>query len=237
MEPTFVIAAFLAGIFMFVAPCTLPLVPGFLSFVGGGDRRKTIINSLFFILGFSVIFILFGILAGLVGQKIVIVRAVISKIGGVLIIFFGLYILRFFRLPFFERGRSLFHFHHLKPGNSGSAFILGVSFATGWTPCVGPVLASILLIAGNTDTVLTGTLLLTIFSLGLAIPFLVTAVLADRVKNVFSKITKNEWVYKVGGILLILIGVLLITDNFYLFLRWGFQALDFINYESILEKL
>ena len=237
MEATFLIAAFLSGVFMFLAPCTLPLVPGFLSFVGGHDRKKTIINSLFFILGFSVVFILFGVLAGLIGQKLVVVRGVLSKVGGVLIIIFGLYILRFFRLPFFVIYISLFHFRNLKPGNSGRAFVLGVSFATGWTPCVGPILASILLIAGNTQTILIGTLLLLVFSLGLAIPFLITAILADRVKNIFSKITKNDWVYKLGGVLLIFIGVLLITDNFYLFLRWGFQLIDFINYSSLLERL
>ncbi|MDQ5883167.1 MAG: cytochrome c-type biosis protein [Patescibacteria group bacterium] len=237
MEIVFLIGAFFAGVFMFVAPCTLPLVPGFLSFVSAGEKKKVILNTLFFILGFSVVFILLGALTSFLGSKLFIVRSVLSKVGGILIIIFGLYILRVFRLPFFERATNIFHFKHLKPGNSGSAFVLGVSFAAGWSPCVGPILASILLIAGNTETVLVGTFLLSVFSLGLALPFLVTAILAHRMKNIFKKISENEWVYKLGGALLIFIGVLLFTDNFYLLIRWGFQALNFFGYEKILNFL
>lgn len=231
------ISAFLAGVFMFLAPCTLPLVPGFLSFVSAGERKKMIINTLFFILGFSLIFILFGALISFLGTKLVVARYFLSKIGGILIIIFGLYILRVFRLPLFEKTRNIFYFKNLKPGNSGSAFILGVSFATGWTPCVGPILASILLIAGNTGTVLVGTFLLAVFSLGLALPFLITAMLAHRMKNVFSKISENKWVYRLGGALLVFIGILLFTDNFYLLLRFGFNILDFLGYERILNFL
>ena len=237
MEIAFLLSAFFAGVFMFLAPCTLPLVPGFLSFVSAGEKKKVVINTLFFILGFSLVFIMFGALASFLGTKLLIARSVLSKIGGILIIIFGLYILRVFRLPFFERVRNIFHFRHLKPGNSGSAFILGVSFATGWTPCVGPILASILLIAGNTQTVLVGIFLLGIFSLGLALPFLITAILVHRTKNIFSKISEKKWVYKIGGFLLIFIGVLLFTDNFYLLLRWGFQFLNFFGYEKILNFL
>lgn len=237
MEIAFLVSAFLAGVFMFLAPCTLPLVPGFLAFVSAGEKKKVVVNTLFFILGFSLVFIVFGALASFLGTKLFVARAVLSKIGGILIIIFGLYILRVFRLPFFEKTRNIFHFKHLKPGNSGSAFVLGVSFATGWTPCVGPILASILLIAGNTGTVLVGIFLLSIFSLGLALPFLITALLAHRTKNIFSKISENKWVYMAGGFLLIFIGILLFTDNFYLLLRWGFKFFNFLGYESLLERL
>jgi cytochrome c-type biogenesis protein len=237
METAFILSAFFAGVIMFLAPCTLPLVPGFLSFVSAGEKKKMIINTLFFILGFSLIFILFGALVSFLGSKILIARSILSKVGGVLIVIFGLYMLRVFSLPFFDTARNFFHFKHLKPGNSGSAFILGVSFATGWTPCVGPILASILLLASNSETVLSGILLLSVFSFGLAIPFLVTAILSHKFKNIFANISSNEWVYKLGGVFLIFIGILLFTDNFYLLLRWGFNLLNFLGYESILNLL
>jgi cytochrome c-type biogenesis protein len=237
MEIAFLISAFFAGVFMFLAPCTLPLVPGFLSFVGGDDRNKTIKNTLFFILGFSFVFISFGALVSFLGESLVVFRNTLSFLGGVFIIFFGLYILRLFRLPVFERSFQIFNFRGLKPYTKTGSFILGVSFASGWTPCVGPILASILLIAANTQTVLVGTFLLTVFSFGLALPFIITAILSHRFKNVIEKINKNTWVYKLGGVLLVLIGALLVTNNFYLFTRWGFQFLDFIGYEKILNLL
>ncbi|MDQ5901572.1 MAG: cytochrome c-type biosis protein [Patescibacteria group bacterium] len=237
MEFAFLVSSFLAGVLMFLAPCTLPLVPGFLSFVGGEDKRKTIVNTLFFILGFSLVFIGFGVLVSFLGESLVIFRNTLSFLGGVLIIFFGLYILRFFRIPLLERSFKIFNFGKLKPHTKSGSFILGVSFASGWTPCVGPILASILLIAANTDTVLVGTFLLFVFSLGLAIPFLVTAILSRRINNIIQRINKNDWVYKIGGLLLVFIGFLLVTNNFYLFTRWGFQLLDFIGYDKILNLL
>lgn len=237
MEITFLIASFLSGVFMFLAPCTLPLVPAFLAFVSGNDRKKVIINTIFFIFGFSLVFILLGSLVSFLGSHLIIFRSFLMKIGGVLIIIFGLYILRVFRLPIFEKNFYFIRFKNIKPGTKSGAFILGSSFAAGWTPCVGPILASILLIAGNAQTVLVGTFLLFIFSLGLSIPFLVTAILSSKIKNIFNIISEHSWVYKIGGFLLIFIGILLITDNFYLLIRFGFNIFSFINYENILNLL
>jgi cytochrome c-type biogenesis protein len=237
MEITFLLSAFLAGIFMFLAPCTLPLVPAFLTFVSAGNCRKVFVNTLFFVFGFSLVFILLGILVSFLGSQIVILRSFLAKAGGLLVIFFGLYVMGVFRLPVFERNINFLNFGRLKPGKPTAAFVLGVSFAAGWTPCVGPILASILLIAGATGTVHVGALLLAVFSLGLALPFLVTAILSHRTKNIFAKISENNWVQKLGGLLLIFLGILLFTENFYLLIRWGFNLLKFLGYEKILDLL
>lgn len=237
MDAGFIISAFLAGVFMFLAPCTLPLVPGFLSFVGGDEKNKVIKNTLFFIFGFSIVFIFFGILASFAGGFLNEIRNTISFIGGLIIIFFGLYILGLFRFSLFEKNINFSRFFNIKPKTKRGSFILGLSLALGWTPCVGPILASILILASNTETVFLGGFLLFIFSLGLGLPFLLLAFLHNRADGLIKKINKNNFLYKAGGAVLILIGFLLATNNFYLFTRWGFQLLDFIGYEKILNLL
>lgn len=244
-------SAFAAGLVTFLAPCTLPLVPGYLAFISGVDaktladpeqkrtvRRKVMRNALTFVLGFSLVFIFFGAIAGLIGMRLVGVQALISQLGGALIILFGLSMLGLFRLPFFEHARRMPLPRALTVGTPASSFLIGGTFAVGWTPCVGPLLGAILLLAGTSATVGKGALLLAIFSLGLAIPFLVVAFAFGSATSFISRAERYfKWVTYIGAALLIFIGLLLVTGNFGLLITWGFELFSFFNYQGILKAL
>jgi len=247
----FIVSSFFAGLLTFLAPCTLPLVPAYLGFISGVDQkelknpetakvaqRKIFRNGLAFILGFSSIFILFGVLAGFAGTALAPYRIWLTRIGGVLVILFGLFMLGFFRLSFFQTDKRIPIPSWLTLGKPSSSFFIGGTFALGWTPCVGPILGSILLLAGTSGTALTGGLMLAVFSFGLAIPFLVIAFAFSKATIYIEKISKYlKWVSVVGGIFLIVLGFLLVTDNFGLTIQYGYELFDFINYESLLEYL
>lgn len=247
----FAVAAFVAGLLTFLAPCTLPLVPAYLAFISGVDqeslkdpetapavRRKIFLNGLAFILGFSAVFIAFGMLAGLAGTALAPYQTWLARIGGVLVIIFGLFMLGFFKLPFFRTDKRIPIPSWLELGKPSSSLFIGGTFAVGWTPCVGPVLGSILLLAGTSGTVLQGGLMLAIFSLGLAIPFLLIAFMFSRATYYIEKMSRYlKGVSVVGGIFLILIGLLLVTDNFGLTIEYGYELLEFINYEGLLDYL
>ena len=169
----FVISAFVAGLLMFLAPCTLPLVPAYLGFISGvsnddltgpethrSARRKIFWNGFFFVLGFSIVFILFGVLASSFGRTLVQYRDVITKIGGVLIILFGLFMLGVFKIRFLQIEKKLPLPKIFKPGNPISSFVVGAVYSVCWSPCIGPVLGSILLVASTTGTILEGAFLL-----------------------------------------------------------------------------
>lgn len=267
MEPiAFIIPAFIAGILTFLAPCTLPLVPAYLSFISGASaadlqdpkralkaKVKVFLNGLFYVLGFSIVFIILGSLFGLGGAAFLQYRPLITRIGGGLVILFGLFLflpalnlllggkIPLSRIPlfnFFARDRQLSVARKLKPGNPLSSFLLGVTFAFGWTPCVGPILATILTFAASSATVGTGALLLIVFSAGLAIPFLLVALAIGWASKYLVKAGKYlNWVSIVGGLFLILLGVFMVTDNFALWISVMFRAFDFINYEVLLEYL
>ncbi len=191
MHVGLVIAAFVAGLFTFLAPCTLPLVPAYLAFISGvslkdladdnkarAARRKILANSLLYVLGFSVVFIFFGILFGVGGESLRQYRPMLQRIGGILVIFFGLYMMKVFRLPgfqFLDSERRFPAARIIKPGNPLSSFLFGSVFALGWTPCIGPILGSILTLAAASATVVQGGLLLAVFSLGLGVPFIAIA--------------------------------------------------------------
>ncbi|MEX2013856.1 MAG: cytochrome c biogenesis protein CcdA [Parcubacteria group bacterium] len=247
----FVAASFFAGLLTFLAPCTLPLVPAYLGFISGVDqealknpetakfaRRKIFFNGLAFIVGFSAVFILFGVLAGFAGTALAPYRLWLARVGGVLVILFGLFMLGFFKLPFFQSDKHIPIPKWLTLGKPSSSLFIGGTFALGWTPCVGPILGSVLLLAGATGTAVTGGLMLTVFSIGLAIPFLLIALAFSKATAYIDRISRYlKAVSVVGGIFLILLGLLLATDNFGLTIQYGYELFDFINYDRLLEYL
>lgn len=241
----FALSAFMAGFLMFLAPCTLPLVPAYLSFIAGlrdgqtidkKAHRKIILNSFFYVLGFSVIFILMGILAGLAGVFAGALRQVLVPISGILIIVFALQMMHLLNLKRFFKGIHISMPNQLKPGTPTSAFVIGSAFALGWTPCVGPILATVLLLAGSTETIFNGAIMLAIFSLGLAIPFMLVALLFAQATSYIAKhkkiITYTEFI---GGLFLLLIGVLLLTNNFALTIEYGYKFLNFVGIGGLLD--
>jgi len=247
----FILASFFAGLLTFLAPCTLPLVPAYLGFISGVDQealknpvaakaeqRKIFLNGFAFIVGFSFIFIIFGVLAGFAGTALAPYRIWLARVGGVLVILFGLFMLGFFRLPFLQTDRKIPIPSWLTLGEPSSSFFIGGTFALGWTPCVGPILGSILLLAGTSGTAFTGGVMLAVFSIGLAIPFILIALAFSKATAYIDKISKYLKVVSIiGGIFLILLGLLLATDNFGLTIQYGYELFDFINYEGLLEYL
>ncbi|PIR86486.1 cytochrome C biogenesis protein [Candidatus Kaiserbacteria bacterium CG10_big_fil_rev_8_21_14_0_10_43_70] len=247
----FVVASFFAGLLTFLAPCTLPLVPAYLGFISGVDqdalknpatakaaRRKIFLNGLAFIFGFSLIFIVFGVLAGFAGTALAPYRIWLARVGGVLVVLFGLFMLGFFKLPFFQTDKRIPISKWLTLGKPSSSLFIGGTFALGWTPCVGPILGSILLLAGTSGTALTGGIMLTVFSIGLAIPFLLIAAAFSKATVYIEKLSKYlKAVSVVGGVFLILLGLLLATDNFGLTIQYGYELFDFIDYDRLLEYL
>lgn len=246
-----ILASFIAGFLTFLAPCTLPLVPAYLGFISGvstdeledpmkakAARRKIFLNGLFFILGFSIVFILFGTLAGLIGQGLIPYRIWLTRIGGIFVILFGLFMLGVFNLPFLQADRRIKIPSFLKIGRPSSSLAIGSAFAFGWTPCVGPILGSILLLASTSATAFQGAVLLTVFSFGLAIPFLLIALGFSHATKYIEKVSRYlKWVSVIGGVFLIILGILLFTNNFSLLIQYGYQFFDFINYERLLDFL
>lgn len=247
MDTSLIIPAFIAGILTFLAPCTLPLVPGYLGFISGvslneiGDRAvrwKIVANGLLFILGFSAIFILFGTLAGALGRFLFLYRAWLTRIGGIFVIMFGLFMIHAIKLPFLQKEKRLPMPAFFKRGKPFNSFILGVSFGFGWTPCIGPVLGSILTLATASGAALQGALLLTVFSLGLALPFLLVALFIGTALKYIRKATRFlNTVSIIGGFFLIFLGILMLANRFGVWIAFFYRAFDFINYDRILDYL
>lgn len=251
MEYSLIISSFIAGLLTFLAPCTLPLVPGYLGFISGTSledlkdpgkskraRWKIFLNGVFFMVGFSAVFILLGTLAGFVGQALVPYRLWLARIGGIFVIIFGLFMLNVLKIPFLMSEKQLKAPGFFERGKSLNSFILGSAFAFGWTPCVGPILGSILLLASTTATALQGALMLSVFSLGLAIPFLLIALGIGHASQYLNKISQYlNAVSIIGGVFLIFLGVLLLTNNMVLLISWGYQLFRFINYDRLLDYL
>jgi cytochrome c-type biogenesis protein len=217
--------AFSAGVLSFFSPCVLPLVPSYLIFISGasitsydelsaGKQRVTLLlHAIAFILGFSLVFVALGVSSSFLGGLFSTYEKWIVRIGGLLLVVFGLNMLNVIKIPFLNQ-EKMCHLRTKPIGYLGS-FAIGVTFSLGWTPCIGPVLASILLIASTTSTVTEGMYLLSLYSLGLAIPFFVAALLVGRILYLMQK---YGWLvkyssYVIGG-LLIVIGGLLATGYY-----------------------
>ena len=223
-----VFIAFTAGIFSFLSPCVLPLVPSYLTFVTGMsledlqegvDRRTTFTHSLLFVLGFSSIFILLGASASFLGQFFRAYEVWITRIGGVVIVLLGMHLAGLFRMTPLLREKRL-HLNDKHAGYLGTLGV-GVAFGAGWTPCIGPALGAILTYGMAQDTMWAGVGLLTVYSLGLAIPFLLASLALDWFLQTFQKF--RAWipiVEKASGVLLILLGILLLTGQFTLLASW-----------------
>ena len=219
------VAAFSAGLLSFVSPCVLPLVPSYISYVTGlsieqltdstvrSKLKKTIVvNALLFIGGFSAVFISFGASASFIGQALVTYQDVVRRIGGIVIVVFGLYLLGILNISFLKMEHR-FQFRSRPAGYVGS-FLIGVAFAAGWTPCVGPVLGTILLYASTTESMLNGVLLLTSYSLGLGVPLFLTALGVDRFLAYFKQARLYLWgVSTVSGVMLIVVGVMIYANS------------------------
>jgi len=208
------VIAFLEGIITFISPCLLPMLPIYISyFAGGGERStgKTLRGAMGFVVGFTVVFIALGALAGTIGSLLTQYQTVVNLISGLIIIVFGLNYLGVFKLNLFKGSQ-----HSVKTKSMGffSAFLFGVIFSFGWTPCVGAFLGSALMLASQQAHIVEGMLMLLAYSLGLGIPFVLSAVLIDYLKNAFLWIKKHyQIINTVSGILLVVIGILMATGT------------------------
>ena len=204
------IISFFEGILTFISPCLLPMLPVYISYFAGGQQnsKKTLWNALGFILGFTVVFTAMGALAGTLGSFLSKYQTVVNIVSGLIVIFFGLNFMGIIKLNLFKGSARM------QTGNLGffSSLLFGMVFSIGWTPCVGAFLGSALMLASQQGHVLEGTLMLLSYSLGLGIPFLLSAVLIDQLKGTFNFIKRHyDLINRICGILLILIGILMAT--------------------------
>ncbi len=230
MDHVNVLTAFLAGIVMFLAPCTLPLLPGFVAYLSHGERERMMKSALLFCAGFLVTFLIFGILAGLLGHVLAPAKYILEKVGGVFVVILGISMLGIFHLPFFHGQLIGQNLRELFKGKF-SPFIFGISIALGWSPCVGPVLAGIFFYAAFSYSVFQALWLFLFFALGFIVPFLLIAWLMKRGKRVTLGSSKLFSV--IAGLILIFIGILLIAGNFNMLATWFYAIFSFINYEAI----
>jgi len=224
--------AFAAGLLSFVSPCVLPLVPSYVTYITGltfeditshNDRARvrwiTVKNSLAFIAGFTTIFVMFGASATFIGRLFLTYQDIVRKIGGLLIILFGLYITGLLKVSFLSAEKRL----HMKSRPAGyvGSFLVGIAFAAGWTPCVGPILGSILVYASTAGTVSKGMGLLAVYSMGLGLPLFVSALAVNTFLSTFKVINRYmRWITVISGLFLIAVGIMIFTDTFTMLTSW-----------------
>ena len=218
------IGAFIAGLLSFLSPCVLPLIPSYITYITGLSfadlqaahpthkvRQQTIIHSLLFIAGFTTVFVLLGASATFIGNYLQSHMGLLRKIGGVLIIIFGVHVTGIFDIGLLLGEKRLTI--HRKPAGYLGSFIVGIAFAAGWTPCIGPILASILMVAATEETIYHGIALLLIYSMGLGLPFFLASLAMHQFLVFFNRFKKYIRIFElVTGIFLIIVGLLLFTN-------------------------
>ncbi|CAN2047018.1 Cytochrome c-type biogenesis protein CcdA [Candidatus Magnetomoraceae bacterium gMMP-1] len=217
-------AALIAGLLSFFTPCVLPLIPAYFTFITGfsldeltsddnsGIRRQVFFSTLSFVLGFSIVFILLGASASLLGGFAAQYQDWLRVIGGILILIFGIHITGLLKIKGLDFEKRI----HLrsKPLHFFGSFVVGMAFGAGWSPCIGPILGSILILAGSQENIWQGIILLGIYSLGLAIPFVIISLFINSILSFLKRAKKViKYINMVAGVLLILVGLLLITNN------------------------
>ncbi|QSV45651.1 cytochrome c biogenesis CcdA family protein [Geobacter benzoatilyticus] len=227
--------AFIAGLFSFLSPCVLPLIPSFITYITGLSfseiqaehpthevRKQTILHTLLFIAGFTFVFVLLGASATFIGGFLQEHMDIIRKVGGVLIIIFGVHVTGLvpINLLLGEKRVTV----HRKPAGYLGSFVVGVAFAAGWTPCIGPILASILMVAATEGTVSRGVLLLFIYSMGLAIPFFLSSLAMHQFLTVFNRFKKHIRIFEiVTGVFLIIVGIMIFSNYLSVLSRFSMQ--------------
>lgn len=226
------LAALAAGFLSFVSPCVLPLIPGYVSFVSGvsleemrsesalhASRSRVFITSLAFVFGFSIVFVTLGASATAIGKFLLGQLPLLSKIAGAILIVFGLHTMGVFRLAFLETEKRM-HAQR-KPAGPLGAMVVGIAFAFGWTPCIGPILSAILMIAAAKNSISEGVLLLAAYSLGLGIPFLLTSLAINQFFSATKRIRRYYHAIEVtSGVLLVAIGLLIFTGQLTIITRY-----------------
>lgn len=232
MDNVSFLTAFAAGLISFLSPCVLPLVPGYISIISGFSldqlkdeqqkstlRRTLLINSAIFIIGFSITFMAEGASASWIGQVVASRMRLLYRLAGLIIIVFGVHLLGIVKINFLYQDKR---FHNVaKPRGAVGALVLGLAFAFGWTPCIGPILAGILTMASTKETVSEGVLLLAVYSMGLGIPFLLTSLGLNQFLAFYGRFKRHfRAVEMASGALVIAVGVLILTNNFSRLAGW-----------------
>ncbi len=218
--------SFTAGVLSFLSPCVLPLIPSYVSFITGmslddmqRSRRTTLVHALLFVTGFTLVFLALGATATVLGRVLLQQRDWVGRVGGVLVIVLGLYLLGAFNIGALSRERRM-HIANKPVGYLGTVLV-GMAFAAGWTPCIGPILGGVLTYTASSADLNRGLLLLFAYSLGLALPFLLAAVMIERFMTLFQRYRGAlVWMSRISGVLLIAVGVLMVTDNMTVITGW-----------------
>lgn len=217
---------FTAGLLSFLSPCVLPLIPSYVSFITGlslddvqQQRRTALVHALLFVAGFTMVFLALGATATVIGQALHRNREWVGRVGGVLVIALGLYLLGVLNLGFLTRERRV----HIadKPLGLLGTVVVGMAFAAGWTPCIGPILGGVLAYTASSADLNRGLALLFAYSIGLAVPFLAAALMVDRFMTLFQRYRGAMlWVSRISGVLLILVGILMVTGSMTMMSAW-----------------